>query len=319
MRSALRYAMTFGAAGFAFAVSAHSQAFCRTNICDPLAEACELVDGCITGGKPVEWASSKVSWDVQQDDSARGLTSEALELAMTQAFERWTNVECPGGGKPSIEVVNRGPVACSKPEYSQTEPNANIVTFHDAAWPYTDKAIESLALTTLFFQTGSGEIYDANVEINTHDNEFALSDVAAPRIDLNAVLTHQVGHFFGLSHSADSTATMAANYDVGMTTLEADDIAAICAVFPPDRIASSDSDLPRHGFSGECASDGSGAAGAGSATSPDRSGCSIPLAAPSLSHTGPVLTLLASLLFLDRRRKLHRRRLGRTPTPSASQ
>ncbi len=44
-------------------------------------------------------------------------------------------------------------------------------------------------------------------------------------------------------------ATMYQSYSPGMVTLDADDIAAICAAYPPERVAVSDSDEPRHGFS----------------------------------------------------------------------
>jgi Matrixin len=120
-------------------------------------------------------------------------------------------------------------------------------------WPYKEPGVESLAETTLFFDPSSGAIYDANIEINSNQHTFALANATGPEIDLNAVLTHQVGHFLGLSHSADPTATMAANYDPAMVTLQADDIAAICAALPPNRTPASNSAEPRHGFSGDCA------------------------------------------------------------------
>jgi len=75
------------------------------------------------------------------------------------------------------------------------------------------------------------------------------------------VLTHEIGHFLGLSHSSIVNATMYQSYQLGMTTLEDDDVAAICASAAPDReVADPGSPLgvPRHGFSTECAGDESG-------------------------------------------------------------
>jgi len=212
------------------------------------------VSGCYTVGLPLYWASSKVSWDIQKDGSSkRHISAETLRSVVESAFSKWQNVECPGG-KPSIslEPYGDGYVECAKPEYNQTQPNANVITFHDDTWPYEELGAETLALTTVYFSAKTGEIYDANVEINSNQQEFALSDAASTEFDLNAVLTHELGHFLGLSHTIDQNATMFSNYQPGMSTLEADDEAAICDAFPPGRQADTDSDTPRHGFSSQC-------------------------------------------------------------------
>jgi hypothetical protein len=103
----------------------------------------------------------------------------------------------------------------------------------------------------VFFNPNTGEIYDANVEINSNLQSFVLTDAPYPAVDLNSVLTHELGHFLGLSHSPVGSATMYSQYEEGMKTLAADDVAAICASLPPDR-TTVDTDLPRHGFSTDC-------------------------------------------------------------------
>jgi hypothetical protein len=295
-----------GAAAFVLAVSAHGWAFCRTHTCNPGRETCELVDGCNVGGKPLQWASSTVSWDVQQDDSSKpGLTAAALEQATSDAFDRWMKVDCPGGGKPSIRLVNRGPIACGVAEYNQTASNANVFTFHDAPWPYSFANSEKLAVETLSFNPTTGEIYDADIEINTNQFEFAVADAVSPVADLNAVLTHQVGHFLGLSHSAVPEASMYEIYNAGMVTLDVDDVAAICAAYPPGRSAATDSDEPRHGFSGGCADaqgDAGAASTAGAADSDGKSrGCAVRGIGGPSSFGGAALTLAACVVALRRR------------------
>ena len=298
-----------GVAAFVLAVSTHGWAFCRTYTCNPKNETCPLIDGCIVGGKPLQWASSTVSWDVQQDDSSKpGLTAAALELATSDAFARWVNVDCPGGGKPSIRLLNRGPIACGVPEYNQTTSNANVVAYHDAPWPYRLTGSELLAQETLYFNPNTGEIYDANLEINTDQYDFAVAGAVSPVLDLNAVLTHQVGHFLGLSHSRLPEATMYQDYDPGMVTLDADDIAAICEAYPPGRIAASDSDEPRHGFSGECAdaqgdAGAAGAAGAASDSGGKSSGCSVRGVAGASPFGGAALMLGVCVVVVRRRRR----------------
>src|SRR5262249_52117235 len=105
-----------------------------------------------------------------------------------------------------------------------------------------------------------------------HDHMLAVGGPAPQgSYNLEAVITHEVGHFLGLAHSADMNSIMFAHYHANATELTPDDIQGICAIYPPDhtRITSAGvvpedpcSVTPRHGFSTECASD-AGAAGGG--------------------------------------------------------
>lgn len=262
---------SLSAAAVVIAFAAQSQAYCLTHTCDPKTEQCEIVDECNVSGKTLFWASSTVSFDVQKDPSykvapdrktfelaADGskqllLTPETLETVVTKAFYTWVNADCGGGTTPKIRLKDLGFVSCGKPEYNKDQPNANVIAFHDAPWPYSDSGADTLALTTVFFNGDTGEIYDANVEINTNQDTFAVDHAAADQIDLNAVLTHELGHFLGLSHSSHGDATMYSSYMPGMVTLAQDDEDAICASLPPDRVPTTDSYIPRHGWSSECA------------------------------------------------------------------
>ena len=253
------------AASFALALSAHSQAYCRTYTCNAKTDKC-MIDpqtGCNVDGKPLYWASSVVSFDVQQDGSPlRNISYDQLHEVVVKAFQRWTDARCDDTRGPSIELVDFGKVECAKPEYNKSQPNQNVITFHDSTWPYEDTG-ETLAMTTVHFNPTTGELYDANIEINSNQANFVLDATEADNDhdDLNAVLTHEIGHFLGLSHSFDPSATMFTNYMPGMTTLEADDIAAICASLPPGRMTTDPGTppgVPRHGFSTECSKPESG-------------------------------------------------------------
>jgi len=270
--SGLRLLPRLAAASFAFALSAHSYAYCLTYTCDPSrdcansATACDpnkycttdSETGCRVGGKPLFWASSVVSFDVQRDGSKLADVSyDQLLTVVSNAFQRWVDAACDDSHGPSIKLKDFGPVECAKPEYNKSQPNQNVITFHDSEWPYMNTGAETLALTTVFFNPDSGEIYDANIELNSNQATFVLGPGQgdAGAVDLNAVLTHEIGHFLGLSHSSNGSATMYSQYKVGMTTLEDDDIAAICASLPPDRTTADPGNpvgVPRHGFSTQC-------------------------------------------------------------------
>jgi hypothetical protein len=127
--------------------------------------------------------------------------------------------------------------------------------FRDQDWPY-ENAIDTLALTTLIFNANTGEIFDADVEINTYASDLTTGRVGPFDVDLNSVVTHEVGHFLGLSHTNAPRATMEPSYTQGetaMATIEEDDVDGICAALPPGRKVAKTSCEPRHGFSGECA------------------------------------------------------------------
>ena len=262
----LRVLPQVAAAAFAFAVSAHSAAYCLTYTCDLKKESCPIENGCNVGGHPLYWASSVVSFDVQKDGSKlQDISYDQLHTVVTNAFQRWVDVVCEDGNHPSISLADFGKVSCNKPEYNKNQPNQNVITFHDATWPYQNSGADTLALTTVFFNPDSGEIYDANIEINSGDPgiHFVLNaaDADSQHDDLNAVLTHEIGHFLGLSHSTVPSATMYQSYMLGMTTLEADDVAALCASLPSDRTTAdpgSPPGVPRHGFSTECSQPDSG-------------------------------------------------------------
>jgi hypothetical protein len=88
--------------------------------------------------------------------------------------------------------------------------------------------------------------------------------------DLQSVVTHEAGHFFGLAHSKQAGATMLSTYDPLMRSLSADDVAGICTVYPPDRPTGACDPTPRQGFSPECAMDPT--VGGGCSMTPRRAG-----------------------------------------------
>jgi hypothetical protein len=168
-----------------------------------------------------------------------GKKIRAADLATVfgKAAAAWSSVTCPAGGRPSIELKQLESSTVDTVEYRPDGSNVNVVLMRDATWPYP-AGTESLALTTLAFAPDTGEIFDADIEINTAQNAFAISDpVSADAYDLETILTHQVGHLLGFAHSADATSPMYATGKAGSTdnrTLKSDDTAGICEVYAPD-------------------------------------------------------------------------------------
>lgn len=233
-----------------------ASAYCRTSSCEGGVTGARCVPAAAGDcGNALAWPSPCVTYSVQQDGSAQVALADAQQV-FDKAFAAWMTADCGGGTVPRIRVRATEPVACAEHEYNQEAANANILVFRDELWPHPSKS--TLALTTVTYNLDNGQIYDADMELNSATVAFSLSDTSVT-YDLLSVATHEVGHFLGISHSTLPEATMRPDYipgSLGLRDLDADDAAAICATYPPGAPIPSDcDDTPRHGFSGLCAAD----------------------------------------------------------------
>lgn len=244
-----------------FAIAPGAAAFCRTTTCDPRdpTQACTIDPQtlCVTSGIPLHWPTACVSFGVQADGSLlRNIDYTTADSVISRAYEAWLGAGCGNNAFPAITIGDRGRITCNHPEYNQNDGNANVWMFRDDAWPYPDGADSTIALTTVTYNTENGEIYDADVEINSKNTDITVGDTNV-QFDLQSIATHEAGHFFGLSHTLVPGSTMLFSYRSGDTTLRTlgtDDIEAICAAYPPGRVAPGTDCTPRHGFSSQCAS-----------------------------------------------------------------
>ncbi|XXX82694.1 matrixin family metalloprotease [Sorangium sp. So ce134] len=296
-------AASFAIAAAALALPRAALAYCRTSVCpetQSTAAVCTPRQS-TDCGIPLAWPSPCVSYSLQEDASDQVSLAEA-EAIFAQAFAAWTEADCGGGETPRMEVTYLGPITCDAHEYNQRKGNANIITFRDDGWPYGSGG-STLALTTVTYNLKTGEIYDADMEINSFDVSLSLGDDDVS-FDLLSIATHEAGHFLGLSHSAEHAATMNADYrpaSVALRDLDEDDRDAICAVYPPGEPIEACDPTPRHGFSNLCAVDQPNPKASG--------GCA---AAPSPGGGGGLLAAaLASLGALARARRGRAARPGR--------
>jgi hypothetical protein len=251
-------------------VATRAAAYCRT-ITESIPADFDQTKGCYDppGAIPLWWSNLCVGFSMQENASSQISLIDATSHT-TAAFGRWTSATCPSGGNPSVSLMNEGPVACSTVEYSMVGPNQHAVIFRDAAWPYDDP-YNTLALTTVTFETNTGELYDADIEINSAMTKLSL--VAPPpsgAYDFDSIITHEAGHFLGLAHSSLDTAMMYAFYQPGAPALTSDDVEGICTIYPPNGTRATDQDAgtgtlavitvtaaqcdptPRHGFGSAC-------------------------------------------------------------------
>lgn len=243
------------------AMAPSASAFCRTTTCDPNdpAEHCAMdTNMCVTDGFPLAWRSSCVTIGVQKMGSpSNGFSYEQVADVVERAFGAWMNAKC-GTAHPSIDVQMIGPIECGTSEYNSKVGNANIVLFREDVWPYGE-AQNAIGLTTTRFDTKTGELWDADIELNGATETLSIGDPIMGD-DLLSVLTHEAGHFLGMSHSQDQAATMRAIYNPAtdgdsFRSLASDDVEGICTIYPPDRPIATTSCENRHGFSSQCGAD----------------------------------------------------------------
>ncbi|HEY4011790.1 MAG TPA: matrixin family metalloprotease [Polyangiaceae bacterium] len=230
---------------------------------------------------PVWWRNACVSYDLQENASAKVPYAVASQIVAT-AFQQWTSVVCPpdstGTTDLGIKVSDLGPVQCDQVQYNSDQGNQHVILFCDKQFPCdsnTDAATaansgNTLGLTTVTFDADTGEIFDADTEINATVPISTTTPVPDGFHDLASIITHEMGHFLGLAHSGDPSATMWATNQEGsnaMATLSADDIQGICTIYPSDGTRAVDTSVaasgfiasdacdptPRHGFQSVCA------------------------------------------------------------------
>lgn len=241
-----------------------ANAFCRT-VSEKPPPGYDPQTGCFTGSadaKLLYWKNACVGYSLNRAASSKVTLDDASKI-VADAFAVWSAAPCDMTGGPSVNAVDEGPVDCGLVEYNKNGPNQNVIVFRDDAWPYSD-VNNTLGLTTVTYDTRTGEIYDADMEINSTVAGLVATDPVPPgSYDLRNIITHEAGHFLGLAHSPEASAVMFARYHEGSTMLTDDDVSGICTIYATDgarattagAVAAGPCDATaRHGFSTECGS-----------------------------------------------------------------
>ena len=305
-----------------------ASAFCQNTTCkDSDKKTCLKDDeGCTKEGAALRWNTSCISFHMNRLGTA-SLDVRQTRTAIMKSFRSWSEVDCGGGKLSKMAFVALEDIECKRAEYNKEGKNVNVVLFQDNDWKY--RGIDgTLAKTSTTFDTTTGEIFDADIEVNTAFNQVTVSDEPGKiAYDLQAILTHEVGHFLGIGHSANERATMFAAYapgTVAIRELSDDDKKAVCAAYPPTSTAACNQE-PRGGYSPTCADPAAPGPGAEAPSGCAASGPGgAPLAgalapgvdgAPSLSAAATGLAGAGTLLLLAIGRRL-RRRPHRSPDES---
>jgi len=219
-------------------------------------------------GKPYFWSPSCVRLEVFPIGLS-DMTPEQIANAASEAARQWTV------GNSDLTACTYFDIPVTVAAATAQRPIAkydkrNFVIFRGDTWcpEGSDTAAcyepAALALTSVWAADGTGEIVDADVQVNAVNFAWADLDVASDprRQDLQNALTHEMGHFIGLDHtcfqpgtvdtvpvdqngdpipSCDTASALvrattmfasAAPGDTQKRTLESDDRQAICDIYP---------------------------------------------------------------------------------------
>ena len=199
--------------------------------------------GCVSEGPALSYVDGCLTFAVERGaGKSLGVDDAELHDVVWEAFERWRFVDCGGGRTPSFSIQSAGIVPANGKFFCEEEPTLNLGVWRAATpcdgstAPCWRHEADSLGYTTLTYSPDTGIIADADVELSVERIDELQAPAADRRALLVAVATHEAGHVLGIGHSDNQEAIMDARYSLDRLlgyTFTADDIAAICSVFPP--------------------------------------------------------------------------------------
>jgi MYXO-CTERM domain-containing protein len=178
-------------------------------------------------GAPIHWSDPCLTMYMHEAGSD-DVEDDSEFDAVLASFEAWNQAGCSSfviqyAGKTNLEITG----------HLKEDPSVNMVIFRERKWAYTDRPV---AFTAVTYNVQTGEVFDADIEMNGEDFRFTTQPEKEPwKIDIQNTITHELGHVVGLDHVPDVEATMFDHAGPGETkkrTLEPDDIDGICALYP---------------------------------------------------------------------------------------
>jgi hypothetical protein len=166
------------------------------------------------------WAGT-VPYQMQNAGSA-DLGADASEMIVMQAMTDWTTVSC---------TSLRSSYGGRTPTTPRTGDGVAEIGWVESSWRYDSSAI---GVTQPQWYTGGGgaTIQEADMELNGVNFTWISGSGSGSRVNAYSIVLHEGGHYYGMGHSSDPSATMYYAYSGGIDSLVADDQNGICTLYP---------------------------------------------------------------------------------------
>jgi hypothetical protein len=175
----------------------------------------------------VHWSSTP-TWRINPaiGSNVLGVTDPTSVIAAS--FNAWKTA-------PNVSGVVSGTTQGANSTLTvHAQDGTNLICFVCASNDFGSSG-DTLAITYTAFNSSSGAISDADLLFNPAD-DFLTNGATCPSgktcADLETVATHEIGHFYGLDHSAVTSAVMYPFAPDLQLNLGADDVAAISSTYP---------------------------------------------------------------------------------------
>ena len=195
-----------------------------------------------TDGRAVRWAEPVKLELAGNPTNNSGLSPASVFAAVTNGLARWRQAS---GNRAAWDYWQGTDTRVYEPNSNHNGLSSFYFASQDPSGSAGALSSNTLGLTQVWYDTSSGQILETDVVLNDRDFQFTTnpadtsgygsgsypSYAAKTRVFIENVLTHELGHAFGLSHSGHEQSTMLYMEAPEQAHLSCDDQSAIRAFY----------------------------------------------------------------------------------------